>query len=78
MHLISTREQRVHLGDEVISFKKGESIWTESSYKFNLDDFARLADRAGFRLEMVWTDEQQWFSIQYLATTRDNAASIYL
>ncbi|MGA1875739.1 MAG: L-histidine N(alpha)-methyltransferase [bacterium] len=74
MHLISTKEQMVHLGDEVIPFSRGESIWTESSYKFNLDDFARLADTSGFRVEKVWTDEQQWFSIQYLTTTKDKPA----
>ena len=69
MHLISSREQVVHIGNITIPFTKGESIWTESSYKFNLDEFAQMAAAAGFRVEQVWTDEQQWFSVQYLVAT---------
>jgi len=66
MHLISLRDQIVHLDDVSIPFTKGESIWTESSYKFSLDDFERMATAAGFKVERVWCDERQWFSVQYL------------
>lgn len=66
MHLVSLKEQIVHLGDSSILFNKGESIWTESSYKYNLDDFKQLVANTGFKVEKVWTDERQWFSIQYL------------
>jgi dimethylhistidine N-methyltransferase len=73
MHLVSLRDQIVHLGDLSIPFAKDESIWTESSYKYNLDDFKQLAADAGFQVEKVWTDERQWFSVQYLVkTTSDN------
>ncbi|MBA7696309.1 Histidine N-alpha-methyltransferase [subsurface metagenome] len=68
MHLISLREQTVHLGNVTIPFAKGESIWTESSYKYNLDEFKQIATAAGFKVEHVWTDEQQWFSVQYLVS----------
>jgi dimethylhistidine N-methyltransferase len=69
MHLLSLREQSIHLDEATINFARGESIWTESSYKFNLDEFEQMAAAAGFRVERVWTDEQQWFSVQYLVTT---------
>lgn len=69
MHLVSLRDQIVHLGDLSIPFTKDESIWTESSYKFNLDEFALTAMAAGFTVEKVWTDERQWFSVQYLVKT---------
>lgn len=69
MHLLSLREQSVHLDNATINFAKGESIWTESSYKFNLDEFHEIAAAAGFKVERVWTDEQQWFSVQYLVAT---------
>ncbi len=69
LHLISQKNQAVHIGGETISFIRGESIWTESSYKYNLDEFERLAAVAGFRVEHVWVDERQWFSVQYLAAT---------
>jgi dimethylhistidine N-methyltransferase len=66
MHLVSQREQVAHLDNVTIRFAKGESIWTESSYKFNIDEFEQMAAAAGFKVERVWTDERQWFSIQYL------------
>ena len=67
MHLLSLRDQIVHLDGVNIPFAEGESIWTESSYKFTLDDFKKLASSAGFGVERVWTDERQWFSVQYKA-----------
>jgi len=66
LHLISDRNQEVHVGGETIYFAEGESIWTESSYKYNLEEFAQLATTAGFKVEQVWTDERRWFSVQYL------------
>ena len=66
MHLVSQRNQEVHINGETISFTRGESIWTESSYKYNLDEFEKLAKSAGFRVEHTWVDELQWFSVQYL------------
>jgi uncharacterized SAM-dependent methyltransferase len=68
MHLISQRDQAVHVKRETICFARGESIWTESSYKYNLDEFEQMATAAGFRVERVWVDERQWFSVQYLVT----------
>jgi uncharacterized SAM-dependent methyltransferase len=68
MHLVSQRDQAVHLNRETISFTRGESIWTESSYKYNLDEFEQMATAAGFKVEGVWMDERQWFSVQYLVT----------
>lgn len=67
MHLGSLKMQQVHVGEETITFKQGESIWTESSYKFTIDDFAQLASEAGFHIEEVWLDPQHFFSIQYLS-----------
>ena len=68
MHLISQKDQAVHVNGEAISLTKGESIWTESSYKYNIDEFERMAAVAGFRVERVWVDERRWFSVQYLTT----------
>ena len=69
MHIVSQKEQAVHLDGVTISFYKGESIWTESSYKFNLDEFERMAAAVGFRVEWVWLDDRNWFSVQYLVAT---------
>jgi len=66
IHLVSKKSQVVHIDGETISFARGESIWTENSYKYNLDDFEQMAAAAGFRVERVWADERHWFSVQYL------------
>ena len=66
MHLVSLTEQLAGLDGVQIPFKLGESIWTESSYKYTLEEFAQLAATAGFTVQQVWTDSRQHFSIQYL------------
>lgn len=59
---------------------KGESIWTENSYKFSLEEFEGMAAVVGLAVERAWTDPRQWFSIQCLvragrARTGDRKAS---
>jgi dimethylhistidine N-methyltransferase len=66
MHLVSLAEQVVRLGGATIHFDRGESIWTEASYKYNPQEFAALAARAGWRVQRVWTDDRGLFSVQYL------------
>ena len=70
MYLVSQHEQLVHIGEEQIHFRQGERILTEYAYKYKLETFAELAARAGFRVEQVWTDPQQHFSVQYLVPER--------
>jgi dimethylhistidine N-methyltransferase len=69
MHLISLVEQDVRLRSVTIHFERGESIWTEASYKYNPPEFAALAAAAGWRVEQVWTDDRGLFSVQYLSVT---------
>jgi dimethylhistidine N-methyltransferase len=66
MHLVSCTKQEVHIGDESISFAAGQTIRSEESYKYSLDDFHRLAAEAGLDVKAVWTDEQERFSLQWL------------
>lgn len=68
MHLVSLRDQQVGFprADLVVSFKEGETIHTENSYKFTLDGARTMAQEAGFRLERSWTDEKQWFALHLL------------
>jgi L-histidine Nalpha-methyltransferase len=66
MHLVRRRDQQVRVGDWVFGFRAGESIRTESSYKHDLDGFRRLAGRAGFLTEQVWTDRDRLFSVHCL------------
>jgi len=66
MHLVSQRKQAVHLDGREMHFDPGETIWTESSYKYTLHGFERLARAAGFRVKAAWTDRQEWFAVFYL------------
>jgi dimethylhistidine N-methyltransferase len=68
MHLFSLVDQCVRLGALRIPFQRGETILTEYSYKYSLDDFAALAASAGFAVEQVWTDDERLFSVQDLVT----------
>lgn len=66
MHLVSRKAQDVTIEGQPISFEKGESILTEVSYKYHIQDFTRLVQSAGFYPRQFWTDRHQWFSICYL------------
>jgi L-histidine N-alpha-methyltransferase len=48
------------------SFSTYESIHTESSYKFDERDIARLAERGGFRVARAWTDDERRFGVWLL------------
>jgi dimethylhistidine N-methyltransferase len=67
MHLLADEAHQVRIEDHVIAFDAGESIHTENSYKYALDDFRALAERAGFSARQAWTDPDHWFAIVYLA-----------
>ena len=67
MHLVSRADQRVALAGREQHFAKGDYILTEYSHKYTLADFADLAAGSGFRVEDVWTDAEDLFSVQYLA-----------
>jgi dimethylhistidine N-methyltransferase len=66
MHLVSAAAQTVRLNGDAIHFAAGETIHTENSYKFQVEEFQRLACKNGFRPEHVWTDPQNLFSLHYL------------
>ena len=66
MHLVSTVEQIVTVGGEPIHFDEGESIWTESSYKYDRARLQELIETAGFRLRELWTNRKRQFWVAYL------------
>ena len=66
MHIESLRSQTVRLDGASISFTKGETIHTENSYKYSIEEFRRLAESAGFDPVRVWTDTDRLFSLHYL------------
>ena len=68
MHLESLVAQEVAIPalDLTASFRRGESIHTENSYKFTQDSATSLLARSGFAVRRDWTDERRWFGV-YLA-----------
>jgi len=64
MLLRSTTEQSVRIGaaDLELTFKAGESIWTESSYKFNPAEMRAMGKQAGFHCAAQWVDEEWPFA----------------
>jgi dimethylhistidine N-methyltransferase len=63
MHLIATRDQTVHIGGRAISFREGESIHTENSYKHRLETLVEIARKAGWEMRKVWKDHDGLFGI---------------
>jgi uncharacterized SAM-dependent methyltransferase len=63
MHLVSLRRQLVDVAGECLSFERGETIWTESSYKYTLAGLATLAAGAGLIIDQRWTDPEEFFAV---------------
>lgn len=67
MHLVSNRKQQVKVAGRRFHFVTGESIHTENSYKYTVEEFQSLAQRAGFSTRNVWTDRDHLFSVHYFS-----------
>lgn len=66
MSLVSVCDQIVRVNGHAVRFGEGEPICVEYSYKFTLERFRGLAERAGFSVRNVWMDAKRLFSVQYL------------
>ena len=66
MHLISRRPQTVIVDGHEFVFEEGESIHTENSYKYSIEEFQNLARRAGYRPLQRWVDPEGLFSVHLL------------
>jgi dimethylhistidine N-methyltransferase len=65
MHLVSKMNQTVTIEGEAFHFEPGESIHTENSYKYSIAEFKTLVSE-WFSVEKIWTDANDFFSMQYL------------
>jgi L-histidine N-alpha-methyltransferase len=65
MHLVSGRRQRVRVPDAQLEFdmSAGETIWTESSYKYEPETIVRMLERAAFRPVEQWIDAGDRFAL---------------
>ena len=70
-HLVSTRDQSVHIAllDLSLDFGRGETIHTESSYKYSPDEIEQLVEAGGFELGAQWFDGGERVSLNRLVPT---------
>jgi L-histidine Nalpha-methyltransferase len=63
MHLRSRLAQRVPIVkiEQVVSFGKDETIHTESSYKYTMDEVRDLGHQASLGLRCTWFDARRYF-----------------
>jgi dimethylhistidine N-methyltransferase len=69
MHLISKKAQTVRMLGTSFSFRAGETIHTESSYKYSIERFGALARGAGWTVRESWTDKDRMFSVHALTVS---------
>ncbi|MFZ1049102.1 MAG: L-histidine N(alpha)-methyltransferase [Candidatus Sulfotelmatobacter sp.] len=64
MHLRSMRRQTVNIpaAGVAVEFLEGETIWTESSHKYSLEEVCQMSRTAGFRCDVQWVDDQWPFA----------------
>jgi dimethylhistidine N-methyltransferase len=65
MHLVSLVRQEIRIdGAELrVALDEGETIWTESSYKFDADGVRQLVEPAGFAGREQWIDQDAAFAL---------------
>jgi L-histidine Nalpha-methyltransferase len=70
VHLVSQGRQHITVDAAGCEFviEDGESIWTESSYKYTPEQLARLLEQAGFRMVEQWIDEPGRFALTLVET----------
>lgn len=65
MYLVCNAEQNVRLNGTTITIQKNESILTEYSHKYTLENFNRIIEDY-FEIDKIWTDDKKFFSLLYL------------
>lgn len=73
MHLQSVQDQMVTIRDADlrVRFREGETIWTENSHKYSIEEVASMTESAGFHLEAQWIDREWPFAESLLRVSRD-------
>jgi len=66
MHLVARTAQSVRVLGGTFRFAAGESIHTEISCKYTIDEFRLLARAAGWQPVQSWSDPREWFAIHFL------------
>ena len=65
MHLVSKVPQLIKVNETVFRFLEGETIHTESSYKYSVEEFAELSAKAKWVFKKAWKDKKNLFCVYY-------------
>jgi dimethylhistidine N-methyltransferase len=71
MHLESRADQTIEIAGQPIHFTRGETIWTESSWKYSEAALQSLVSSSGFSLHRLWTDRDENFWVAILVPRCD-------
>jgi dimethylhistidine N-methyltransferase len=66
MHICSAVRQEVWIGERRFGFREHETIHSENSYKYAIDEFVSLSEEAGFDVVRTWTDRFSLFSMHVM------------
>ncbi|MEL7029146.1 MAG: L-histidine N(alpha)-methyltransferase, partial [Pseudomonadota bacterium] len=66
MHLKANKSQSIGVAGREFQFEKGETIHTENSYKYGLEEFRQVAKDARYDEVFSWTDREELFSLHLL------------
>jgi dimethylhistidine N-methyltransferase len=68
MHVRSRTDQNIVIpgNKEIFRIIAGETIHTENSYKYDKLKIEKLAARSGFKVDKIFTDENNWFNLVLL------------
>ena len=70
MHLESLVAQTVCIGGERLAFAAGETMWTESSYKYDEQQLRAMIAPSGFSLQRLWSDRRERFWVALLTSAQ--------
>lgn len=65
MHLKSLIPQLVRVNQTVFRFREGETIHTENSYKYSVEEFCELCAKAKLKIKQYWKDSKNLFCVYY-------------
>lgn len=65
MHLVARHATTVHWDGGARRFEEGESMHTESSWKYRREEFLAMLEDAGFVPQRDWRDAREWFMVVF-------------
>ena len=71
MHLVARQDVAFDIAGRRFAMRAGETIHTENSYKYRIEEATVLARASGWEPMAVWTDTDRMFSLHVWATARE-------